>query len=63
MMYYNGKIRHSVYKTAENFTNDPFGKLFSNHFVTSIDFCPVHLLCHQLVSKVSSRIQKRELRS
>jgi hypothetical protein len=24
--------------------------------------CPVHLLCHQLVSKVSSRIQNRELR-
>jgi hypothetical protein len=24
--------------------------------------CPVHLLCHQLVRKVPSRIQNRELR-
>jgi hypothetical protein len=27
------------------------------------DFCPVHLLCLQLVRKVSSGIQNRELRS
>jgi hypothetical protein len=28
-----------------------------------VDYCPVHLLCHQLVRKVSLRIQNRELRS
>jgi hypothetical protein len=27
----------------------------------AINYCPVHLLCHQLVRKLSSRIQNREL--
>jgi hypothetical protein len=38
----------------------PFAKESRSH---DIGHCPVHLLCHQLVRKVSSRIQNRELRS